>query len=207
MKIYGHPLSSCTRKVWITLHEKGHTAELVQVDLLGGEHRRPAHLAKHPFGKIPVLEHDRFRVYESRAIVRYLDAVLEGPRLSPAGPEARARMEQWMSVDQSYVSPHISALVREHIVKKMIGETADASVVRQARAELEQALDPIDAALRESTHLAGEDFSLADVSLMPYVASLGLLGCEDLLSGRPGLAAWWARAQARPSWRATLQLA
>ena len=58
MKVYGHPLSSCTRKVLITFAEKGRPTELVPVDLFAGEHKQKAHLARHPFGVIPVLDDD-----------------------------------------------------------------------------------------------------------------------------------------------------
>src|ERR1043166_1074933 len=107
MKLYGHPLSSCTRKVRLTAAEKNAPLDLVPVDLFSGEHKQPAHLARHPFGVVPVLDDDGFLLYESRAIVRYLDARFAGPSLVPAEPRDRARMDQWLSVDQSYVAPHV----------------------------------------------------------------------------------------------------
>src|SRR3954467_8994732 len=111
MKLHGHPLSSCTRKALITAAEHGATLELITVDLLVGEHKQPAHLARHPFGVIPVLDDDGFVLFESRAIIRYLDATLPGPALVPHEARARARMDQWLSVDQAYVAPRVSALV------------------------------------------------------------------------------------------------
>src|SRR4051795_9201851 len=81
MKVYGHPISTCTRKVLATLAEKGAAFEFVVVDLFKGEHKAAEHLARQPFGQVPVLEHDDFRMYESRAIIRYLDEVLPGKKL------------------------------------------------------------------------------------------------------------------------------
>jgi glutathione S-transferase len=92
MKLHGHPLSSCTRKVLLTAAEKDARIDLVPVDLFTGEHKQPAHLARHPFGVVPVLDDAGFVLYESRAIVRYLDARLAGPPLVPADLRDRARI-------------------------------------------------------------------------------------------------------------------
>src|SRR5262245_3509600 len=118
MKILGHPLSSCTRKVLMTAAEKAARLEVIPVDLFTGEHKQPAHLAHHPFGVVPVLDDDGFVLYESRAIVRYLDGKLPGAALTPATLHARARMDQWLSVDQAYVAPHVRALAVQRIVRK-----------------------------------------------------------------------------------------
>src|SRR3979411_2371133 len=114
MKVHGHPQSSCTRKVLVTLAEKGRRADLVVVDLFAHAQKSATHLARHPFGVIPVLEDDDgFVLYESRAIIRPLDATLDGPSLTPREARERARMDQWLSVDQSYVGPHTRALAIE----------------------------------------------------------------------------------------------
>lgn len=76
MKVFGHPWSINTRKVLMTLAEKGHEAELVLVMIPKGKHRAPPHLARHPFGKVPVLEDGGLVLYETGPINRYLDRVL-----------------------------------------------------------------------------------------------------------------------------------
>ena len=83
MKVYGFPGSTCTRKVLMTLHEKNCPYAFIPVDLGKGEHKQPEHLARQPFGVVPVLDHDGFVLYESRAIIRYLDAALVGEKLTP----------------------------------------------------------------------------------------------------------------------------
>jgi glutathione S-transferase len=201
MKLYGHPLSSCTRKVKMLLAEKGAEAEFVLVDLFEGAHKSAAHLARHPFGVVPVLDDDGFVLYESRAILRYLDTRLPGPSLVPTNPKEAARMAQWLSVDQSYVAPHTRALAVERVVKKHGGLPPDAQAVETAEKALRHALEVIDRALGESEHLAGRAFSLADISLVPYVASLPLIGAEHVTRDLPRLAAWKSRVEARPSWK------
>ncbi len=201
MKVFGHPLSSCTRKVLVTLAEKGVEAEFVLVDLFIGEHKATPHLARQPFGVIPVLDDDGFVLFESRAILRYLDRRFPSPPLTPTLPREIARMDQWLSVDQSYVGPHTRTLAIERIVKKRDGRPADPAVERAAEGALGAALAVIDRALAKSKYLAGDTFSLADISLMPYVASLPMVGAEHLRADLPHLAAWWAGVQLRSSWR------
>jgi glutathione S-transferase len=200
MKLYGHPLSPCTRKVKMTLAEKSAEAEFFLVDLFKGEHRSGAHLARQPFGVIPALEDDGFVLFESRAIIRYLDTRLGGPSLVPSTPWEAGRMAQWLSVDQSYVAPHTRTLAIERVAKSHEGTASDDEAVRGAEASLRRALDVIEGALETSAYLAGPTFSLADVSLAPYVASLPSLGVGAFLEERPRLAAWWRRVSERPSW-------
>ena len=89
MKLFGYRASTCTQKVWMLLHEKGATAELVAIDLAKGEQRSARN--PHPFGKVPVLDDDGYRLFESDAILRYLDARLAGPSLTPGGYGGLAR--------------------------------------------------------------------------------------------------------------------
>src|SRR5262245_44745205 len=105
MKLYLNPFSTCSRKVLATLAEKQAEAEMVVIDLGKGEQKQPAHLARQPFGVVPVLDDDGFQLYESRAIVRYLDEKLPGVALTPGDARGRARMEQWISIEYSYFSP------------------------------------------------------------------------------------------------------
>ncbi len=102
MKIYGHPWSTNTRKTLMTLAEKGHEAELVVIALPKGEHTQPEHLARHPFGRVPVLDDDGFVLYEARAINAYLDRKLGGPKLSPASAREAAWVDQWTNVADAY---------------------------------------------------------------------------------------------------------
>lgn len=206
MKIYGHPLSSCTRKVFLALAEKGVDAELVPVDLLAGAQREAAHLALHPFGLVPVLEDDGFLLYEARAIIRYVDARFDGPSLLPSSLRERALLDQWLSVDQSYVKPHSKTLVTERVVKKLEGVAPDPNAVRVAEAGLASAFRVFDGALAGRRHLLGDPFTLADISLMPYVASLPMVGAESLLASTPHLSAWWQRVSERPSWQRAANL-
>jgi glutathione S-transferase len=201
MKLYGHPLSSCTRKVLVTAAEKATPIDLIPVDLFTGAHKQPAHLARHPFGVVPVLDDDGFVLFESRAIARYLDARPAGTALTPAAPRDRARMDQWLSVDQSYVAPHVRTLAIHRILRKHEGLAPDATAVGDAERALGDAFATLDRALADSRYLAGETFSLADISLMPYVAGLPMVGAAHLLADRRHVNRWWGDVSARDSWQ------
>ena len=200
MKLYGHPLSTCTRKVLMTAAEKAAPIELVAIDLFAGAHKQPAHLARHPFGVIPVLDDDGFVLYESRAIVRYLDARLPGASLVPATPHGRARMDQWLSVDQSYVAPHLRALIGQRIVRAHQGLAPERAVTDEAERALGETFRVIDRALGADRYLAGDTFSLADISLAPYVAGLSSVEAAHAIDDLRHVRRWWDEVRARPAW-------
>ena len=103
MKLWGFDGSTYVRTVKMLLAEKQCTDfEQVQVNVLAGEPKQPDHLARHPFGKVPVLDHDGMRLLETSAITRYLNDVLPGKSLVPATPQARAKMDMIVGIFDSY---------------------------------------------------------------------------------------------------------
>src|SRR4029077_3283014 len=105
IKLFGNPLSTCTRKVLMTLHELGTPFEMNVIDFTKGEHKQPAHLKRQPFGRIPAIDDDGFAMFESRAICRYLNEKANG-KLEPGDLQGRARMEQWISIETSELTPN-----------------------------------------------------------------------------------------------------
>lgn len=202
MKVYGHPMSTCTRKVLTTLAEKGREASFELVDLATGQQKSPQYMAKHPFGVVPFFEDDGFTLYESRAIIRYLDAKLPGTKLTPSDLPSLGRMEQWLSVEQSYFSPNCMAIVMELMFKAMRGGgKPDMDKVTKGRDGSAKVLDVVDRALMTQAYLAGDTFSLADISWLPYLQYLAATPHGTLITERPHVKAWWQRISTRPSWR------
>ena len=105
IKLYGNPMSTCTRKVLTVLAETGTPYELTLIDMGKGQHKQEAHLARQPFGQIPTIDDDGFTLYESRAICRYLNAKFAGA-LVPTDLQQRARMDQWLTGEQFNFSPN-----------------------------------------------------------------------------------------------------
>lgn len=195
MKLYGSPFSTCTRKVLVALGEKGHEVEFIHIDLMKGEQKTPAHLARQPFGVVPALEtDDGFVMYESRAIIRFLDRTLPGTALTPADPKGFALMEQFMGVEQSYFSPPAMKIVMERF-----RGTNDEANIAKGREGVLKPLEVIDAVLAKQPFLAGKDFSLAEICWAPYVDYLFTMGEQGLFAPHKNVMAWWDRVSSRPS--------
>lgn len=201
VKLYGNPMSTCTRKVLTTLHEKGQKADLVVIDLRGGQ-KAADHLARQPFGQVPVIDDDGFVLYESRAIIRYLDETLRGPKLTPAEAKGRALMEQWISVETSNFTPHAMKIIYQRVFHPAAGKATDEAVVTEASAAVGRTLDVVERQLARSRYIAGDQFTLADIGFMPYVEYLFAGKAGELIESRKGMARWWSDVSARPSWKA-----
>ena len=199
MKIFGSPGSTCTRKVLMTLNETATPYDLVLVDLAKAEHKQPAHLARQPFGQIPVLEDGGFQMYESRAIARYLDGKAGGT-LTPKDPQARARMEQWISVETSNFAPHAMKFIYHGVFKRE--QTPE--VLKAAGAALDTAFGVLEHALATQSYLAGDQFSLAEICFAPYLEYLPATPAAGKLAEHPQVAAWWSKVSSRPAWLKTV---
>jgi glutathione S-transferase len=100
--VYGDPISTYVRSVRLALAEKGVPHALVAVDLVKGQHKEAAHMARNPWGKMPAFEHAGQRFYEVSAIMRYVDDAFAGPALMPPTPAERVRVNQLISIVDSY---------------------------------------------------------------------------------------------------------
>jgi glutathione S-transferase len=196
IKLYGHPLSTCTRKVLTTLAETNTPYELVLVDFAKGEHKQQPHLSRQPFGQIPAIDDDGFAMYESRAISRYLDEKAGGP-LSPKDGAGRAKMEQWISIEMQDFSGYAMKFVFQYIFKRPQPDDA----LEKAQKAFELALDVSDANLAKQPYFAGQQFTLADICFMPYVEYAMKTPLKDAMTKHSNFSAWWNRVSERPSWK------
>jgi glutathione S-transferase len=201
MKIYGHPWSINTRKTLLTLAEKGHEAELVLVMVPKGEHKALAHTARHPFGKVPVLDDNGFVLYETRAINRYLDRKLGGAPLTPNSEQGSARVDQWTNIADAYFVPFAQPLIVETLFRRYLGGEQNQAAIGAGREGMLPALDAADQWLASNTFFAGSEFSLADVHWMPYFEYMIRIGEGDGIVNRKNLGAWWNRVSERSAWQ------
>lgn len=202
MKVYGHPLSTCTRKVLMTLAEKGHRAEFVLVDIMKGEGHAAEHLARQPWGQVPAFEDDDgWTLYESRAICRYLDAKLTGPSLLPADPRQRALVEQWISIETSnFTAPAMKIIWNLHF-NKLFGKEPDMAAVEDGRKGVRKALAVMERQLENRNFLVGDGLTLADICFMPYLEYIAAAGELGLIDAGERVGAWWRRISERPTWQ------
>ena len=167
--LYGPVPSSYVRTARMTCVEKGVSHDLAPIALGSDTHR-----ALHPFCKVPILEHGAVRLFETQAIVRYLDAAFPGPSLVPSEPVAMATMEQWISVHNCYLYQHlIKDYAFAYILPAFQGQAPDLEKAKAAVPGVEHDLQLIEQGLRGKEWLAG-GFSLADLMLAPAVATVGM---------------------------------
>lgn len=203
MTLWGFDGSTYVRTVKMLLAEKRATGyRQEQVNVLSGEPKQPEHLARHPFGKVPVLDHDGMRILETSAIARYLNDVLPGPSLVPATPKDRARMDMIVGLADSYgYGALVGGVAAYHLFPDFVGGKNE----EMRRSGLETGRKVIEYAMRTrgaSPFIAGA-LSLADLYLAPILFYVSLTPDKDAIFGAQGFPEWWDRVQALPSYRAT----
>src|SRR3984893_10549338 len=203
MVLWGFDGSTYVRTVKMLLAEKGVTQfEQMPLNVLKGEPKMPEHLQRHPFGKVPVLDHDGMRLLETSAIVRYLNDVLPGSSLVPATANDRARMDMFIGIVDSYgYASLIGCVAAYHLFPDFVGGKNEA----MRKGGLENGRKMIELAMKtkgSSPFIAG-DLSLADLYLAPIAFYVSLTPDKDELFNVPGFADWWSKIQALPSYKDT----
>jgi len=202
--VHSIPGSPYGRAVLAALEEKRADYRLAPVQ--PGTLKNPPHLARHPFGRIPVFEDGDFRLYETQAILRHIDRTLPGARLTPMDPRAAARMDQAMNVNDWYLFQGVAnVIVFERVVgPRVLGKASDESAVAAAMPKARVAFAELARLLGDAPWFAGDDFSLADLMIAPQF-DLFRLAPEwaELTQASPNLGSYLDRAEARPSFAAT----
>jgi glutathione S-transferase len=199
--IWGSPY---VRSALLGLEEKGVKYEFVPMEM--GDHKRPDYLELHPFGRIPVLRHDDFTLYETQAIIRYVDAAFPGEALQPDEPRKKARMDQLVGIVDWYFFPQVTATISfERFIAPRLGRDTNEDVVAGAVPNARTCVAAIDRLAREgSGFLVTDRPTVADLMLAPhldYFAATPEGG--DVLGGYPGLLGWLDRMRHRPSMKNT----
>src|ERR1700747_1479290 len=131
MIVHGIPGSPYVRAALLALEEKGAAYELAAMQF--GTLKQQPHLSRHPFGRIPAFEHDGWMLYETQAIMRYVDTVVAGPRLQPEEPRAAARMNQLMGITDWYVMRQVSVpITRNRVVAPRVNQPVDEAEIVKA---------------------------------------------------------------------------
>jgi glutathione S-transferase len=202
--VYGPTFSTYVRSARLALEEKGQDYRLVEVDMFKGEHKQPPHVERNPFGQVPAFEHEGLMLYETDAILRYVDEVFTGPSLQPREPRLRVRMNQVMGIVDSHAYPNmISKIVIQRVVVPMTGGQTDMAIVEGGKPVAETCLKEFERILDGDEFLAGPQISLADLLLAPIMGYFTQVPEGAMLEQHPRLQAWWQRVSARPSMAAT----
>ncbi|KAF9588919.1 hypothetical protein IFM89_017598 [Coptis chinensis] len=209
VKVHGPTFTAATRRVLACLIEKGIDYDIVPLDLLNRAHKDPEYLKLQPFGVVPVIEDGDFTLYESRAILRYYAEKYksEGTELLGKTVEERGVVEQWLEVEGQNYHPPIDTLIVHLKVFPKMGVPADMKLVEESEEKLAKVLDIYEERLSKSKYLAGDFFSLADLSHLPATEYLvNDIGKDYMIRDRKHVSAWWDDISSRPSWKKVLQL-
>lgn len=199
--LHGLERSVYTRIVRLALAEKQQPYTLQEVEIFGPGGVPPAHLARHPFGRIPVLSHGDFVLYETAAITRYVDEAFDGPALQPASAQARARMNQVIGLLDAYAyRPMVWGVFVQRVRRPAEGHAVDEPEVARSLIAADRVLKVLDQALAQHARLAGPSLSLADLHAWPMLRYFTLAPDGDALLRRyPRLHGWFDQMLARSS--------
>lgn len=181
------------RKVLAVLDEKGLDYEIKKMSFASQDHLKPEYLALNPNGEIPTLLDGDFAVYESTAIIEYLNDEYPEPPLLPEDSEGRARVR----MAEDYCDLHLYPEVIRCFIKKVLKNEELTAEDTDAVTERLQRLETL---LAGKTWLAG-DFSLADCAAMPAFASLEALGVLDACVKSSSLKAYVSKLKQRPGYK------
>jgi glutathione S-transferase len=199
--VYGFPRSTFVNIVQLVLTYKEVPYTFHDLE---SEMGKPSHLALHPFNRVPILRHGDFTLYETSAIVSYVDETFPRLPLMPRDIPGRARMDQWISMVNSYYYPYmIYHVTHERLVFPELGIPSDEKVVAHALPKVELGLQVAERQLEHGKdYLLGTELTLADFYLLPSTFSFSLTEEGRAMYAKyPRFCRWRERMEALPSVR------
>lgn len=198
------PGSPFARSVMAVLEEKGAAWRLAPLAPMAS--KQEPHISRHPWGRMPVIEHGDFVLYEAQAILRYLDRVLPEPALTPADPTAAGRMDQLLNINDWYLFQGWAAVVvfQRIVGPRLLGMGTDEAAVAEAAPQGGTVVRELSRILGNEPYLCGQTPSLADFAI---ASQLDLMAetpeWAQVAGSARALQAWLERMLARPSMQST----
>jgi len=193
LRIHCHPFSTFSRRVRIALLEKKIPHELVEIDMVARQHRSPEYLALNPYGRVPTLEEDGFVLYESTAILEYLELTRPDPPLVPSDPRGRALVAMHVKLCDIQLARQTGTII---FPKRFLPkERWDEKAMAQAKSEIEKHLEIVAGQLGAKQYLVGDRYGLVEVCYTPLLQFLDLM---EIAPPAP-VASWVERMLARDS--------
>lgn len=190
IRLYRFALSGHSHRVQLMLSLLGLPVQMIDVDLVKGEQKAPAFLARNPFGQVPVIEDGAITLADSNAILVYLATRYDPTgRWLPRDAAGAARVQRWLSVAAGPLAfgPALARVIR------LFGSKIDPEMALALAAQL---FDVMEAHLVRQAFLAGDQPTIADIALYSYTAHAPEGGIP--LQRYPGIRAWLARIEALP---------
>jgi glutathione S-transferase len=232
LTLHNYWSSVCSQKVRLCLAEKKLPFENRHVNLFEFEHWTPEYLKLNPKAVVPALDHDGRIIIESNVIIEYLEDRFPEVRLRPADLHERAQMRVWLfnSEEIAHENVNTASYNPRHAARhRAKGHTAEDLMAKARRCPnpvlrnrllhrfqhgvtvqqeneayeaLDFLLDQMEQTLVRSPWLAGRDYSLADIAMVPFINRIEVLKRPEMVRAerRPRLADWYSRLQARPAY-------
>ncbi|KPD19641.1 glutathione S-transferase [Burkholderia sp. ST111] len=201
VKLYGAAWSVYVRIARLALEEKQVNYGLVEVDVFAKTGVPQEHLKRHPFGRIPAFEHGDFNLYETGAIVRYIDDAFPGCKLQPTDLKARAKVNQIVGILDAYAyQTLVWDIYVDRVVAARDGRLANEQKIAAALPRAIVCLSELNRLMDDQGFLIGGSVTLADLYAAPIFACFmqtpeaasQMEGCEKLID-------WWQRFASRDS--------
>lgn len=195
IRLHTHPFSTFARRVKIALLEKNIPHEEVFVDLAGRQQRTPAYLALNPYSRVPTLEEDGFVLYESSAILMYLEDEHPEPALIPGDARGRAQVDMHLRLCDAQMATPSGVIIFQ---KRFFPEAKwNLDAIKKASADIAKHLAILDKQLDGVDYLVHDRYTLADIAYIPFLQFLPIM--VEPAQVPANVAAWSARLLARPS--------
>jgi len=231
IELYHFWSSVCSVRCRMALEEKGVPWVSRYIDLFKFDQLKPEYLAINPSGVVPTLVHDGAPIRESIIINEYIDAAFPGPALIPAQPLKQARMREFIRTCEDDFDAIVKLTMVKYLLPKLRNRWGEEELIKQAArrpmryyqdlhsrgvrgeittaelaeacATIEQLLDRLEKVLDPGPWIVGEEFSLADIAIAPYMFRLSALGNDQFWSKdrRSRVHDWYGRVSARPSFQ------
>jgi glutathione S-transferase len=198
-------------RVMLTLAVKGLAYESKLLEFSKGEHKTPSYLRLNPRGKVPTLKDGDFVIYESIAIMAYLDRKYPEPPLFGNTPEEAGSIWQTISECESYLVSAGDKVIRPVFFGKGLD---DVEGIQQAAQSIREELHSIDVRVERSNWMVGAQISAADIVIFPAVQLLLRaaskeaaqpfnLGLMPLSQTYPNIARWVRQIENLPGYERT----
>lgn len=189
--LHGYRYSAYTRIVRLVLLLKQVEHQTIEVNPFA--ELSEAYLALHPFGRVPVLTHGAFKLFETNAITRYVDRTFTGRPLQPQGAAALARMDQIIAVIDAYAYWSMVRQVSSHaFFRPFLGDQSSREEIDAGLEASKKVLSFLEDVVREGKILTGRGITLADCHLAPMMDYF--VRAEEgkvALSRYQALQRWW----------------
>jgi glutathione S-transferase len=211
LEVYWGSGSPFSWRVMLTLELKRLPYESKLLEFSKKEHKSPGYLKLNPRGKVPTLKDQDFVLYESLAIMAYLDRKYPDPPIFGRTPQETGHIWRSISETESYLGLAGSKLVTSIFFGKGLENTDE---IQTAAAEIREELKRVDTALADSDWLVGSQVSAADIALFPLIQLILRAASKDaakplkldllpLVQSYPNIAAWTRRVEAIPGYEKT----